>query len=47
MGRRSSKSAAAYIGRGGKAEGALDPAAVEQMIAARTPKGRVKSALGM
>ena len=42
------ESAAAYIGRGGKAEGALDPAAVEQMIVARAPaKGRVKTALGM
>ena len=42
------ESAAAYIGRGGKAEGALDPAAVEAMLAARTSaKGRVKTALGM
>ena len=37
-----------YVARGGKPEGARDPAAVEALIAARAqPKGKIRAALGV
>ena len=47
-GQEMGESDSAYVARGGKPEGARDPAAVEALIAARVqPKGKIRAALGV